>query len=65
MPKIKSHSGAKKRFKRTSGGKWKHARAGRRHLLSPMSAKSSRAMRKPDTLTKTEGKILDKYLPYA
>lgn len=31
MPKMKSHSGAKKRFKIGSNGKVKRARAGRRH----------------------------------
>ncbi|MDD5630209.1 MAG: 50S ribosomal protein L35, partial [Elusimicrobia bacterium] len=37
MPKLKSHSGAKKRFLRTGTGKFKHQRSGRRHLLSPRS----------------------------
>ncbi len=65
MPKIKSHSGAKKRFRRTANGKWKHPRAGRRHLLTPMPRKRGRFLNRPDTLTKTEGKTMDKYLPYA
>ena len=64
MPKIKSHSGAKKRFKRTATGKWKYKRAGLRHLLTPSSAKHARSHRKPETLNSTEGEILRKYLPY-
>ncbi len=64
MPKLKSHSGAKKRFRRTANGKWKHKKAGLRHLLTPMSAKRGRSLRKADTLTATEGETLRKYLPY-
>lgn len=65
MPKLKNHSGAKKRFKRTAKGKWKYKRAGLRHLLTPMSAKRGRFLRKPDTLNDTDGKTIRRYLPYA
>ena len=34
MPKIKTHSGAKKRFALTKNGKVKRAQAGQRHLLN-------------------------------
>ncbi len=65
MPKLKTHSGAKKRFRKTSGGKWRHQRAGRRHLLAPMSDRHARFLGGKNTLPKTEGKILERYLPYA
>ena len=42
MPKQKTHSGAKKRFKVTGSGKLLRERAGKRHLLE----------RKPSTLTR-------------
>jgi large subunit ribosomal protein L35 len=42
MPKQKTHSGAKKRFKITGSGKLLRERAGKRHLLE----------RKPSTLTR-------------
>lgn len=64
MPKIKSHSGAKKRFFKTAGGKWRHQRAGKRHLLAPMSNERSRFLSGKNTLNKTESKIIAKYLPY-
>lgn len=66
MPKMKSHSGAKKRFKRTSGGKWLHRKAGLRHLLTPMSAKRGRNLRtaKVEEKNSSEGRVLKKYLPY-
>ncbi|HAM34821.1 MAG TPA: 50S ribosomal protein L35 [Elusimicrobia bacterium] len=65
MPKLKSHSGAKKRFLRTAGGKFKHQRAGRRHLLAPSSGQHKQFMRTKNCLNTTEGKIIAKYLPYA
>jgi large subunit ribosomal protein L35 len=34
MPKIKTHSGAKKRFKKTASGKIKRRKVGARHLMS-------------------------------
>jgi large subunit ribosomal protein L35 len=39
MPKVKTHSGAKKRFKVTGTGKIKRNRAGKRHILTKKSKK--------------------------
>ncbi len=39
MPKMKTHSGAKKRFKVTGSGKIKRRRAGLRHILTKKSKK--------------------------
>ena len=64
MPKLKSHSGAKKRFKRTATGKWVHKKAGLRHLLSNASGQRGRTLRKPGILNATEGEIIRKFLPY-
>lgn len=66
MPKIKSHSGAKKRFTKTASGKWKHRKAGLRHLLTPMSAKAGRNLRTANVLeaNSSESKVLNLYLPY-
>lgn len=65
MPKMKSHSGAKKRFRKTATGKWRHQRAGKRHLLAPMPNDRSRFLSGKNTLNKTEGKTISRYLPYA
>ncbi|MGL5972309.1 MAG: 50S ribosomal protein L35 [Oscillospiraceae bacterium] len=46
MPKLKTHSGAKKRFKLTKTGKIKRARANRRHILTKKSTKRKRGLRK-------------------
>lgn len=64
MPKLKSHSGAKKRFRKTSTGRWVHKKAGLMHLLTPMSSKRGRNLRKPGILNNTEGETIRKYLPY-
>jgi large subunit ribosomal protein L35 len=64
MPKLKSHSGAKKRFKITGRGKVKYKKAGARHLLQGMSASRSRQLRRPDTLPKAEEKVIKRLLPY-
>ena len=47
MPKMKSHSGAKKRFRKTAGGKLRGRRAYSSHILEKKSQKRKRNMRKP------------------
>ncbi|MBX9426233.1 MULTISPECIES: 50S ribosomal protein L35 [Streptomyces] len=44
MPKNKTHSGAKKRFKVTGSGKILRERAGKRHLLEHKSSKLTRRL---------------------
>lgn len=46
MPKMKSHSGAKKRFKKTGNGKVKRKKANKGHLLTKKKAKRKRQLRK-------------------
>jgi large subunit ribosomal protein L35 len=45
MPKIKTHSGAKKRFRLTSKGKVRFKRAKRSHILTKKSSKWKRKAR--------------------
>jgi large subunit ribosomal protein L35 len=42
MPKMKSNSGAKKRFKLTGSGKIKRKKAFKRHILTKKSSKTKR-----------------------
>lgn len=65
MPKLKSHSGAKKRFFKTAGGKWRHKRAGARHILTPSTSSQKRFKRGKNELNLTDSKTMAKYLPYA
>ena len=45
MPKLKTHRGAAKRFKKTAGGKFVRSKAFKQHILTSKSAKRKRHMR--------------------
>ncbi len=49
MPKMKTHSGAKKTFRVTGSGKIVHERAGKRHLLESKSSRLTRRLSKDQT----------------
>ncbi|MHB1738497.1 MAG: 50S ribosomal protein L35 [Actinomycetes bacterium] len=44
MPKMKTHSGAKKRLRITGSGKVMHERTNRRHLLEGKSSRRTRRL---------------------
>jgi len=56
MPKMKTTSGAKKRFKRTASGKFKRHKAYRSHILSSKSSKRKRHLRKATLISEQEQK---------
>jgi len=62
MPKQKTHSGAKKRFKVTGGGKVLHERAGKRHLLEHKASKLTRRLTGTNELAKGDTKTVKKLL---
>ncbi len=53
MPKVKTHSGAKKRFHLTKNGKVKRAHAYKSHILNKKSTKRKRGLRKAGYADKT------------
>jgi len=61
MPKIKTKSGAKKRFKITGTGKVKASHAGKRHGMIKRTKKQIRQLRGTDVLFKTDGDNIKKY----
>lgn len=63
--KIKTHTGAKKRFKLTKNGKVKRGKAFRSHILSKMSTKRKRNLRKTGYTDKTNTAVIKRLLPYA
>ena len=65
MPKLKSHSGAKKRFRITAKGSAMHQTQGRRHLLIGMSSTRRLRFRKDNKLNVVQSKIIRTLLPYA
>ena len=62
MPKMKSHSGAKKRFKLTSKGKVKARHAMTSHILGKKSAKRKRRLGQDAVLTDSDGARVKKLL---
>jgi large subunit ribosomal protein L35 len=61
MPKLKTKSGAKKRFKVTATGKVMHAQRGKRHGMIKRTNKQIRQLRGTDVLFKTDGEKITKY----
>ena len=58
MPKMKTHRGAAKRFKKTGTGKLKRAKAFRRHILTKMQ------LRKSGIVTAGDARRIAQLLPY-
>ncbi len=64
MPKMKTHRGAAKRFKKTKTGKLKRAKAFKSHILTKKSAKRKRNLRNSAYVSKADEKRIKKILPY-
>lgn len=62
MPKQKTHSGAKKRFKLTGTGKVMKQQAGMRHNLEVKSGKRKRRLNKEEVLAPQDAKVIKKLL---
>ncbi len=54
MPKMKTHSGAKKRFRKTASGKLRGRRAYSSHILEKKSPKRKRRMSRPVEISKPD-----------
>ncbi len=65
MPKMKTNSGAKKRFKLTAKGKIKRAKANKRHILTKKGATRKRRLRKSGLVHETQTHQVMAMLPYA
>jgi large subunit ribosomal protein L35 len=61
MPKLKTKSGAKKRFKITATGKVKYQQSGKRHGMIKRTTKTIREHRGTSVLFKTDGDTIKKY----
>jgi len=62
MPKQKTHSGTKKRFKVTGTGKIKKQSAGLRHNLEVKSGKKKRTLGQDQVIAKADAKVIKKLL---
>lgn len=65
MPKIKTNSGAKKRFSLTKKGKVKRAKAFKSHLLASKSPHRKRGLRGTTIASASETERVKRMMPYA
>ena len=65
MPKMKTKSSAKKRFKLTASGKVKAPQANKQHNMRKRSKRQIRNQRGTDILPKVEARRIPAYMPYA
>ena len=64
MPKMKSHSGAKKRFSLTATGKVKRGHQGKSHILSKKTSKRKRRLRTTTSVAQTQERTIKSIIPY-
>ena len=64
MPKMKSHRGAAKRFKKTGTGKFVRSKAFKRHILTSKPTRRKRQARGTELVSKADNPKLKRMLPY-
>jgi large subunit ribosomal protein L35 len=64
MPKLKTHSGSKKRFSLTKTGKVKRAHANKSHILTKKSTKRKRGLRQGTYADVTNESAIKRMIPY-
>ena len=64
MPKLKTHSGAAKRFKKTGTGKIKRGHSMKRHILTSKATKRKRQLDTDTILDKADQKKIERMIPY-
>ena len=65
MPKLKTKSSAKKRFKITAKGKVIMSQTGKRHGMIKRTNRQIRNQRGTTVMSKQDGKIVKSYMPYS
>ena len=65
MPKLKTKSSAKKRFRLTATGKVKMSQAGKRHGMIKRTNSQIRKQRGTTIMSKQDSKIVKSYMPYS
>jgi large subunit ribosomal protein L35 len=64
MPKMKSNSGALKRFKKTGSGRFKSKQSHLRHILTKKSSKRKRHLRGKKLVHENDTALIRRMLPY-
>lgn len=62
MPKMKTHRGAAKRFRKTAGGKIKRQRAYKSHILAKKSRKRKRRLRQSSLVAASDERRVKRML---
>lgn len=65
MPKMKSKSGAKKRFSLTATGKVRMNQAGKQHGMIKRTKKQIRNQRRTTIMSPRDAKVVKKFIPYS
>lgn len=64
MPKLKTHKGAAKRFRKTATGKFKRGKSHARHILTKKTTKRKRNLDIDTYVSKADQKLVEEMLPY-
>ena len=64
MPKLKTHKGAAKRFRKTATGKFKRGKSHARHILTKKTTKRKRNLDIDTYVAKSDQKLVEEMLPY-
>jgi large subunit ribosomal protein L35 len=64
MPKLKTHKGAAKRFRKTATGKIVRSKAFKQHILTSKTRSRKRAMRGTVVVSPADAKKLARMIPY-
>lgn len=64
MPKMKTHRGAAKRFKKTGTGKIKRSKAYKSHILEKKSASRKRGLRQSGLVSDADARKVSRLIPY-
>jgi large subunit ribosomal protein L35 len=65
MPKLKTHSGAAKRFKKTGTGKYKRGQSKKRHILTSKTTKAKRKLTSIVLVSEADSPKIKRMIPYA
>ncbi|MGH9867186.1 MAG: 50S ribosomal protein L35 [Candidatus Polarisedimenticolia bacterium] len=64
MPKLKTHRGAAKRFKKTATGKIKRGKAFKSHILTKKASKRKRQLDQPTLVSEADRRRITRMIPY-
>ena len=64
MPKMKTHKGAAKRFRKTGNGKFKRSHSHTSHMFRNKTQDQKRRLRKKAMVSDADQERLDKLMPY-